>query len=147
MSVVVDVELMLPIKVPSIMRINVFSQTRSLEIITKYFMIVMFLWKTYFKCQRKFQASRKIRKGLGMQVGGLDCCWKYKVYLYTCFLAGFGEQDLASDLNYDVTRDSRLSAYINIFKIMCRKFHVSNIFRLIIKQICKHFKQKSCEKA
>lgn len=123
-----------------------FFQTRSLEIIENYFMIVMFLWKAYFKCQRKFQTSRKILKGLCMQVGGLDCCRKYKVYLYICILAGFGKQDLASGLNYDVTRDSRLSAYINIFNIMCRKFHVSNIFRLVIKQMYKHFRQKSCEK-
>lgn len=75
-----------------------------------------------------------------MQVGGLNCCWKYKGNLYTYILVGFGKQDLASGLSYDVARYSRLSVYINIFNIMCRKFYVSNIFRLIIKQICKHFR-------
>lgn len=118
-----------------------FSQTRSLEIITNYFMIDMFSWKTYFKCQRKFQTSRKILKGSCMQVGGPDCCWKYKGNLYTCILAEFGKQDLASGLNYDVTRYSRPSLYINIFNIMCRKFHLSVMFILIITQIYKHFRK------
>lgn len=82
-----------------------------------------------------------------MQLEELDCCWKYKGNLFTCILAGFRKEDLASGLNYDVTRYSRLSAYINIFSILCRKFHVSNIFRLIIKQIYRYFRCKSCEKA